>query len=102
MATKLAGHYIYRHSKYQKIGKATSCTIVRRVSAETVLRDERDTYMIRGFICRVCECGAYASGEKVSGKFSAKKQCDARCMGSTGVKCECSCECANHGGRYSA
>ena len=100
MAQTLTGHYIYRHSKYQKIGKAVSCKIVKRVTAESVLSAERDTYMIRGFVCRVCECGGYATGQRVNGKLSAKKMCDARCMGSTGVVCECSCEGENHGANY--
>lgn len=99
-ATATAGNYIYRHSKYQKIGKAVDCKIVRRVPAVTVLRDERDTYMSRGFIARVCECGGWATGERVIGKFSNKKMCDSRCMGSKGTTCECSCGGANHGASY--
>ncbi len=92
---KATDFYIYRHKK------AVACKIVKRIHRHEVAANP-STYMIRGFVLRICECGLSQAGERVFGKLSTVKQCDARCMGSTSGKCECSCEGVNHGGSHAA
>lgn len=92
---KLTGFYLYSHKK------TVACKIVKRVHRHEV-NENPSTYKIRGFILRVCECGLTQAGVAVEGKLSTVKQCDARCMGSTSGKCECSCEGMNHGGSHAA
>ena len=50
--------------------------------------------------CR--KCGEARRAFLVRGKFSAKHQCNDKCMSSTGTLCECSCGGKNHGGAYAA
>ena len=50
--------------------------------------------------CRQCALPRYA--KMVRGKFSAKHECSAKCMSSTGTICECSCAGKNHGGSYAS
>ena len=94
MAQTLTGHYIYRHRK-----AGFPCKIAKRVEAAEVLTN-RDTYMLRGFVLRVCECGMTQQGERVSGKFSERETCGAKCRSSKGPSCECSCSGENHGANY--
>jgi hypothetical protein len=49
--------------------------------------------------CRACGKPRIAS--QIRGRFSAKHECGARCMASTGPSCECSCGGKNHGRSYS-
>ena len=45
----------------------------------------------------VCPCGAQATLMEVAGTFDPGKECNARCMASTGPSCECRCAGLNHG-----
>jgi hypothetical protein len=49
-------------------------------------------------VCRTCGRNLYA--RLVRGKFSAKHECSAKCLASTGTVCECSCAGKNHGAAY--
>jgi hypothetical protein len=42
-------------------------------------------------------CGKGAKCERVSGRRSDSKKCDARCLNAKRSSCECSCVGANHG-----
>lgn len=56
-----------------------------------------------GMIAMVCPgCGMARSAVAVRGKFSAKHECNAKCMGSRGTTCECSCAGKNHGASHAA
>jgi hypothetical protein len=48
---------------------------------------------------RRCPCGASQSVQlsPVQGRFSAKHECNAKCLAATGHQCECSCGGKNHG-----
>lgn len=35
--------------------------------------------------------------EQLQGRFSAERECDARCMGAVGPSCDCQCGGENHG-----
>lgn len=50
--------------------------------------------------CRKCGEARYA--KPVRGVFSAKHECSAKCMSSTGTTCECSCAGKNHGACHAA
>lgn len=45
------------------------------------------------------QCSKRAVGRRVVGTTTAH-ECDPRCMGATGPRCECSCGGANHGGSF--
>jgi hypothetical protein len=46
------------------------------------------------------DCGRALRFEQITGVFSAKHKCNAKCLASKGPQCECSCGGANHGGSY--
>lgn len=50
--------------------------------------------------CR--KCGQPRNAMSVRGKFSAKHECNAKCVASTGTVCECSCAGKNHGASHAA
>lgn len=55
----------------------------------------------RGFHVLDCrKCGQPRIAKAVRGVYSAKHQCSAKCMASTGFQCECSCAGRNHGASY--
>ncbi len=45
-------------------------------------------------------CGRDLYAQPVRGKFSAKRECSAKCMSSHGFTCECSCGGKNHGAAH--
>jgi len=47
-----------------------------------------------------CSCGGWVVGRVVAGKYNSAIACDGRCMGATGLNCECSCGGANHGANH--
>lgn len=49
--------------------------------------------------CR--SCGMARLAAPVRGTYSAKHVCNAKCLGSTSGKCECSCGGKNHGASFS-
>lgn len=52
----------------------------------------------------LCACGAPVSRnwKALKGTFSAKHECNAKCLASTGHQCECSCGGKNHGSSVAA
>lgn len=50
-----------------------------------------------GKIVLDCACGKRVSLQPVRGVYSAKHECNARCLASTGPSCECTCGGRNHG-----
>jgi hypothetical protein len=94
------------------LAKCTACGIV--TSGLTVGQDARRTkndpqrggavYTSgMGSIVLDCRgCGQYRRAFPVRGRFSAKHECSAKCMSSTGTTCECSCSGKNHGDQHSA
>jgi len=52
-----------------------------------------------GSLCLVCrKCGGRVRAKPVRGTYKASVVCNAKCVGSTGCVCECSCGGKNHGG----
>lgn len=50
-----------------------------------------------------CECGGSVKGwTALKARFSAKHECNAKCLSSKGPSCECSCGGRNHGASYLA
>jgi hypothetical protein len=55
-------------------------------------------YSEMGNVCLLCRgCNRPRNARSVRGKFSAKHECNAKCLASTGFQCECSCGGKNHG-----
>lgn len=48
-----------------------------------------------------CECGRRVELQPVRGKLNPSHVCNAKCTGSRGHVCECSCGGKNHGGSFS-
>lgn len=88
-------HYIYRHKK-----AGFPCQIVKRYTAEEVFQTMSKDLMIRGFVLRICECGASQQGWGVVGKLKEDERCGSKCRSSKGPSCECSCSGVNHGSNY--
>lgn len=53
-------------------------------------------------VIRCRKCSKARRAVSVRGKFSAKHECNAKCLASTGPTCECSCGGKNHGASYAA
>ena len=49
-----------------------------------------------------CACGRHLFFQDVKGTFNADRECNEKCMGSTGHVCECSCGGKNHGAAHAA
>jgi hypothetical protein len=89
-------------------GKCRTCkkTTVRdfdtvggnRIPVVTVNGKQEDIFNAASMGLMKCSCGGYITSWKgLKAKFSAKHECSAKCLASTGPNCECSCRGKNHG-----
>jgi hypothetical protein len=87
-----------------------TCKAVRRVTP--TLQGERGhrTYTLEGvtlwrsqtgWLNVPCTCGGTLLGKVIQGSFS-NQPCSPKCTSATGFVCECTCNGANHGGKYAA
>ena len=92
------------------IGKCKACKTPRSALVSSLISSARMSYIetdsAAHYYCNgeafvPCDCGRWVRMTEVRGKFSAKHQCNARCMSSTGPACECSCAGRNHGANFS-
>lgn len=65
--------------------------------------DEKGESGVYGNLVMRCrKCSKARRVVLVKGKFSAKHECNAKCLASTGPSCECSCGGKNHGANHAA
>ena len=65
--------------------------------------DEKgESGVIGNLVIRCRKCSKARRANMVKGKFSAKHECNAKCLASTGPTCECSCGGRNHGASHAA
>lgn len=94
-------------AKCKKCNCATStlATNVGRADADmgAMFYDEKgESGVIGNLVIRCRSCNRARRAVAVQGKFSARHECNARCLASTGPSCECSCGGKNHGASYAA
>lgn len=64
--------------------------------------EEGESGVYGQFAIRCRCCGKARRATAVRGKFSAKHECNAKCLSSHSGVCECSCGGKNHGASYAA
>jgi hypothetical protein len=65
--------------------------------------DEKGESGVYGnLVIRCRKCNKARRAGSVKGKYSARHECNAKCLASTGTACECSCGGKNHGASYHA
>jgi len=103
---------VMKTSRYIAKCKACNCatsTLATTVAAGSFVDMGRMFYDEKGEsgvygnpVIRCCKCNKARRATQVVGKFSAKHECNAKCLASTSGKCECSCGGKNHGASYAA
>lgn len=95
------------------LAKCKACNCVTSTLATNVGRRDADMgglfYDEKGesgvfgnLVIRCRSCGKARRAVMVKGKFSAKHDCNAKCLASIGPSCECSCGGKNHGANHAA
>lgn len=95
------------------IAKCRTCKVATSTLASNVnhahedlgamFRDEKgESGCFGDFVIRCRCCGKPRRSQSVRGTYSAVHVCSAKCMSSTGTRCECSCAGKNHGAAHSA
>ena len=71
--------------------RCPACKSHRRLEASAVVKRWQGKPDVR------CDCGRSMTAKPLRGSVSPDHECGARCLGSKGHVCECSCGGANHG-----